>query len=207
MNRAYDDLLSLTDSKPTFYQKDGVPRWAPFHPGQSTGVYAEEAATLEVSCQSCDARFHVLIERRSHDHGPTIAQRIEDRSLHYGDPPNVGCCISGPSMNSEPVSILGYWRRERFEWIRDETLQIPFRRWSDPMTQEARLHVERMLSDPETDENLIEVYRSAIEGDDEKIAGLADRDEPVRYSEYREEATEPRPQGGFVEEVRPLRGE
>lgn len=30
-------------------------------------------------------------------------------TLHYGDPPNTGCCLSGASMNSEPRRILEYW--------------------------------------------------------------------------------------------------
>jgi len=47
MHRRYDDLLSLADRKPSFFQAGGVPRWARFNPETSTSPYASEAAIVE----------------------------------------------------------------------------------------------------------------------------------------------------------------
>ena len=33
----------------------------------------------------------------------SLASRVADGTIHYGDPPNAECCASGPTMNSEPA--------------------------------------------------------------------------------------------------------
>lgn len=189
MNRSYEDLLSLTSEPPAFFQKHGVPRWGAFEPGTSTDVYAVEAVTLEISCQACDARFHVLMERRSHGEPKTLAERIRDGSLHYGDPPNVGCCLSGSSMNSEPVRVLGYWSRESFEWTRDPSLEIAFRRYGDPLTQKMRDRSQELIDDPATSEEDVALLKQSLQRDDEERANPSPQGEPVAYSAYREAAT------------------
>lgn len=52
-----------------------------------------------------------------------LAHEIETRSLHYGDPPNIGCCPAGPTMNSEMIRILEYWRCNHLEYV-DKTTNI-----------------------------------------------------------------------------------
>src|SRR5690606_38100927 len=59
----------------------------------------------------------------------TLADRIREKCLNYGDPPNIDCCPAGPTMNSEPLRVLEYWRRfdrNEFivEWTRDLSLEI-----------------------------------------------------------------------------------
>lgn len=59
----------------------------------------------------------------------TLADDIRSKSIHYGDPPNTGCCPAGPTMNCEPHRVLEYWRKEegsstRFQWVRDPSLEI-----------------------------------------------------------------------------------
>jgi hypothetical protein len=63
----------------------------------------------------------------------TLADSIREKCLHYGDPPNIGCCPAGPTMNSEPRQVLQYWRRfetdengniRSLEWHRDRSLEI-----------------------------------------------------------------------------------
>lgn len=186
MNRSYEDLLSLTQEPPSFFQKDGVPRWAAFQPGVSTDVYADEAVTLEISCQACDARFHVLMERRSRNEAKTLADRILDGSIHYGDPPNVGCCLSGASMNTEPVRVLGYWARETWEWKREPSLEIAFRRHEDSLTDEMREKALAMIDDPNTKQTDIESLKKMLVRDEEDRASPNPEGGPVRYSEYRE---------------------
>lgn len=186
MNRSYEDLMSLTPARPSFFQKDGVPRWGTFQPGVSTDVYAVEAVVMEISCQSCDGRFHVLMERRSHGDPTTLAQRIADGSIHYGDPPNVDCCLGGPSMNSEPVRILEYWSRERMDWTRDPSLEIHMRRMGDPMTDAMREEMHARMESADTSEEIVELIRDALVSDDERRAAPPSTEEPVRYSEYAE---------------------
>ena len=40
---------------------------------------------------------------------PTLSERIRDMTIAYGDPPNIGCCPAGPTMNSVPRRVLEYW--------------------------------------------------------------------------------------------------
>jgi hypothetical protein len=186
LNRSYEDLFALTTVEPTFFQKGGVPRWGTFEPGRSTDVYAVEAATMEISCQGCDARFHVLMERRSHGEPKTLAERILDGSIHYGDPPNVGCCPSGPSMNSEPVRILGYWSRSDWQWKRDPSLEIEMRRFCDPMTETMRRSVEERLEHAETDADTRSLLAQTLAADDERRAERTLEEVPTSYSRYAE---------------------
>ena len=88
MNRHYDDLLALADRKPSFFQQGGVPRWTPFQAGDSTSPYTVDCAIVEIACQLCDMRFHVLMESGSRDK-QTILERIRAKGLWYLDPPNV----------------------------------------------------------------------------------------------------------------------
>jgi hypothetical protein len=170
MNRRYEDLLSMTDEKPSFFQRDGVPRWERFEPGRSNGVYAVEVAIMEIACQGCDDRFHVMMERDSHEDRKTLGERIAGKTIHYGDPPNVGCCDAGPTMNSEPVRIVEFWRREKFEWSRDPSLEIAFARWDDPMTDVARAITEAQLELEDINPAVKSSIRSLLAADDEKRA-------------------------------------
>lgn len=121
MKRAYDDITSRIAEPPSFFQADGVPRWGPFHPDVSPGIYADETALVEIACQSCDRRFRVMFEHSRSDHPPQpkIVDRIVQRSLFYGDPPNVDCCMSGPSMNSVPIRVVEYWSRSDPKYVVD----------------------------------------------------------------------------------------
>ena len=52
-----------------------------------------------------------------------LANDIRDGSLHYGDPPNIECCPAGPTMNSEMLKVIEYWKKgEHHEWVRDAEL-------------------------------------------------------------------------------------
>ncbi|MFW6184041.1 MAG: hypothetical protein ACOC8X_09610 [Chloroflexota bacterium] len=51
---------------------------------------------------------------------PQLSELIDAGRLHYGDPPNAGCCPAGPTMNSEPRRVLEFYRRsnDRFGFER-----------------------------------------------------------------------------------------
>jgi hypothetical protein len=186
MNRSYDDVLALTDRKPSFFQAGGFPRWEDFRPGASTDVYARDCAIAEIACQLCDTRFHVLMESTSRDRR-TIREEIHDRTLAYRDPPNVGCCSGGPSMTSETVRVLECWERmEGFQWRRDASAEVHFRRFQDPWTDDMRERAQAMADDPAIEEDLRRTMREGLLADDERrTASYEAAPEPTYASEFR----------------------
>ena len=57
----------------------------------------------------------------------TLADDVRDNSIHYGDPPNVGCCPAGPTMNCWNLSVVEFWHQRpvsTFGWFRDHELEI-----------------------------------------------------------------------------------
>lgn len=117
MNHHYSDIRSKIIEPPTWFDEQAVPRYCPFAPGESSDIYADEVALVEIACQSCDTRFMAAFS-----HGSTSWSRGElkahgqwtpddVRKFHYGDPPNVACCMSGPTMNSVPLRCVEFWRK------------------------------------------------------------------------------------------------
>ena len=191
MNREYRDLLALTPHKPSFFQEGGVPRWGAFTPGESNGVYASEVAIVEIACQGCDTRFHVLMESKRHE--ASLAQAIMEKSLHYGDPPNVGCCPAGPTMNSEPVSVVEYWRRNseihwtHDRWSRDTSKEIAFRRFGDPWTESMIEKAKAFINDPEKSEDERRQMQSALDAELRRVNEVDNTmsDPPEYASQFR----------------------
>ena len=73
---------------------------------------------------SIAAEFAAQRKRRP----PTLAEQVTDGSIHYGDPPNSGCCPAGPTMNCEDLAVVEFWRRYRTTvregWQRVSELEI-----------------------------------------------------------------------------------
>ncbi len=184
MHRHYDDLLALTDRKPSFFQQSGVPRWSAFQAGDSTSPYTVDCAIVEIACQMCDMRFHVLMESGSRDK-QTVLQRIHDRTLAFRDPPNVGCCRGGASTTSETVRVLEYWAREEtFHWKRDPSAEVAFRRFQDPWTDDMRARAEEIISDPATEEGVRRDMKAGLASDDERRSASMEEPEPVYATAY-----------------------
>lgn len=129
----YTDIVSRIALPPTWWDEHGVPRYCEFEPIATANVYADEAALVEIGCQNCGAGFNVAFTRSrsgllyvlGRQEYRSIADEIRAGTLHYGDPPNAGCCPSGPTMNCDDRRVLQYWKRERFDWERDSSLEIP----------------------------------------------------------------------------------
>ena len=184
MNRHYDDLLTLADRKPSFFQQGGVPRWTAFQAGDSTSPYTVDCAIVEIACQLCDMRFHVLMESGSRDK-QTILERIRAKSLWYLDPPNVGCCRGGTSMTSETVRVLEYWERaETFQWKRNPEAEVAFRRSQDPWTEEMRARAAGIIADPEIEEQIRSDMKAGLEADDERRSTAVTEPEPQYATEF-----------------------
>jgi hypothetical protein len=127
VHRYYEDILSRNSEEPVWYDEYAVPRYCEFDPSMVANIHADEVALVEVTCQGCGRPFRVAFAARapaafSQDEWPAgpIGRGIREKSLHYGDPPNVRCCSAGPSMNSEPRRVIQYWRRGDPAYIRVE---------------------------------------------------------------------------------------
>lgn len=122
MKQTYKDIVSRISEPPTWWDHNGVPRYGDFHPDLSPDIYADECVLFLIRCQNCQREFNVELSRSEHDLGwkgdplESLEECIPE--IFYGDPPNVGCCPSGPTMTSESIRILQFWKRERFDWIR-----------------------------------------------------------------------------------------
>lgn len=115
MHTDYRDIRTKAGGGVQWYDEHAVPRYDAFHPQACANVYADEVVLMEVRCQGCSKSFAVCMSKRRGDVGPTLAEQISDKSIHYGDPPNIGCCPAGPTMNSVPIKVLQYWRRNTSE--------------------------------------------------------------------------------------------
>lgn len=125
MNRNYSDIIDRIGMPPVWWEAGGVPRYNSFDPKESTGVYAAEAALVEVATQGCETTFLVLFE--SSNRSGEIANDIRNESLEYGDPPNVYCCNGACSaMSSVAIRVVEYWRQGGHtggsEYVRDNVI-------------------------------------------------------------------------------------
>lgn len=135
MHHDYADIRNLIPMAPLWFDEYAVPRYCEFHPGALASIYANEAILAEIECQNCRNRFKVafsrstmddVIDAMNSDVRTTLADHVRNQSLHYGDPPNIGCCPSGPTMNSDMRRVLEFWTRRKLDWQRDPALEITF---------------------------------------------------------------------------------
>lgn len=142
MNHHYDDIREKIPEPPQWWDENAVPRYCPFTPDAVADLYAHEVVLAEVTCQGCGHLFRVAFSLNSLTKipvGHTLADAIRDKALHYGDPPNIGCCAAGPTMNSEPRRVVEYWHTHHkeyvkeggivadgryFDWVRDPMLEV-----------------------------------------------------------------------------------
>jgi hypothetical protein len=83
--------------------------------------------------QTKDAYVVMRKEAYARAWGLTLAERIRLKNIGYGDPPNIWCCAAGPTMTSDTVRVLEYWRRyesdtegnvKSIDWTRYPELEI-----------------------------------------------------------------------------------
>lgn len=120
MHNKYDDITSIA-GEPKWWDEFAVPRYCEFSPDRVANIYASEVVLLEIACQNCGQRFQAAMSRDSldiYEHG-TLAGEVRRNTIHYGDPPNIGCCPAGPTMNCVDLGVNEYWVRRDTEWIRD----------------------------------------------------------------------------------------
>ena len=130
MHNHYEDIRAIAGYRaPDWYDSNGVPRYAPFHPRLVPDIYASEAALFEIECQSCGARFLVSDSWNSTERllsgRVMLSQRVS--TWEYGDPPNARCCPPGPTMSSVVLRCVEFWRRSLTsarQWERVPELEI-----------------------------------------------------------------------------------
>ena len=124
MNPTYEDITSRISESPSWFDQNGTPRYGAFSPKAVPNIYADEVVLYSIKCQCCGHEFNVANCRNKHEDGIELSTRVKEDSLHYGDPPNIGCCDAGPSMNSEPIRVLEFWKRDKWDWVRCPELEI-----------------------------------------------------------------------------------
>lgn len=139
MHHDYHDITSRISDPPQWWDEHAVPRFDTFTPGDVANIYADEVALVEIACQSCGRhflvafasdRFRALLRHERFGEPMTdtpLADAIRRGVIHYGDPPNVGCCAAGASMNCDDLRVCEYWRRGGalgLEWQRDSALEV-----------------------------------------------------------------------------------
>lgn len=137
MNHHYNDIRSRIAEPPLWFDTNGVPRYEPFRPRLISNIYAFECCLAEIACQNCGHRFLVAfswsrIEVGLDAQGVAWGKMHEPLTpeqatlLHYGDPPNVECCPSGPTMNCLDLRIVEWWRQnDHHEFQRVPSMEIP----------------------------------------------------------------------------------
>jgi len=121
MHCSYDDIRERIQEPPKWFDEFAVPRYCEFSPKKVANIHAREVVLVLIRCQHCEKKFEVsftelnlideLWDRSTRKKLKNISDLIEDGTLRYGDPPNVGCCGSGPTMNSVAIRVLEYWYR------------------------------------------------------------------------------------------------
>jgi hypothetical protein len=122
MNHDYSDIRDKIKETPLWYDQNGVPRYAPFHPKYCPNIYADKVALLRIACQNCGVIFFVEM------HSDVFGTFRHPKNLHYGDPPAHHC--TGDSMNSCPRAVVQMWTRDRdpksptfMDWLRHRDLE------------------------------------------------------------------------------------
>jgi len=123
MKQHYADIIDKL-GPPLWWDDNGTPRYKEFHPNLIPNIYAREVVYFEIQCQACRACFKVT-ECGSVLSDKQLLEAVKDHRIHYGDPPNTGCCVAGPTMNSEPLRVLQFWQRYQISegWVEVEELR------------------------------------------------------------------------------------
>jgi hypothetical protein len=112
----YDDIRSLIDREPDWFDTHGVPRYRPFEP-KMLGVYDQWTLLVEIACQECGQRFLVGGGSESFElanRGIELTLEYVAATFHYGDPPRHDCV--GDTMNCLEVRKVEAWRKY---WTQD----------------------------------------------------------------------------------------
>lgn len=106
----YLDIRRRIPEPPEWFDENGVPRYDEPHPSLCPNIYADEVVFFEIACQCCGARYVVERNWQRRDSSPSLTERVNQKDLHYGDPP-CWACAAGSSMTSDSIRTLQFWTR------------------------------------------------------------------------------------------------
>jgi hypothetical protein len=128
---SYSDITTRLGA-PLWYDENGTPRYDPFTPRMTANIYASEVVLYEIVCQSCGETFlvadswHVMDDMVSRVPVGSVRQAVEERTLHYGDPPHhkrgEHLC-GGTTMNCDDLRTVEFWQRDALDWERVPSLE------------------------------------------------------------------------------------
>lgn len=144
MHNDYSDIRERITEEPKWWDENAVPRYCKFSPEDMADIYCDEAALVRIECQACHRSFDVAfsfgISQRmqmmmrgveaAKAEAASLAADIREGTLHFGDPPNIGCCPAGATMNCNDLEVLEYWTQgkpdtpDSMRWGRDPSLEI-----------------------------------------------------------------------------------
>lgn len=127
----YEDILAVAKranaGEPIWYDENGVPRYAPFHP-DLLGVYDRLAVLAEVTCASCGQFMLVGLGRQRIEITGTTLTKYDLADVAaiveaWGDPPRhdlpSGERCAGETMSCSRVRVVEAWEQgDDFEWER-----------------------------------------------------------------------------------------
>jgi len=130
----YNYLADIIDKlgEPIWWDSEAaIPRYCKFHPDELNNIYAREAALILIECQNCGHQFKISEDWERMDGILHSRQLLSDaikegRWLGYSDPPNIRCCSAGPSMSSDVIRVLEFWKQENLEWVRCAEFEVKF---------------------------------------------------------------------------------
>jgi hypothetical protein len=125
MWNSYKDIRDRA-GEPDWWSDGGLPRYGTFDPHDVT-VYGRYVAFVRIACQCCDQEFRVAVAPDSWIQIPVLPKRESTPdpwdaigSFHFGDAPYHDCIGAGETMNSVPLEVLEFWKRENLvKWERD----------------------------------------------------------------------------------------
>ena len=121
MHQAYEDITSRISEEPRWYDENGVPRYAAFHPTYCPDIYANQVVLLRIACAGAGCRREFDVEM--HNDGP-LCPFLTREMIHYGDPPAHHCPYGGDTMNCDDIAIIECWHRPSAgEWERHRELE------------------------------------------------------------------------------------
>lgn len=119
----YDDIRSQL-GEPLWWDEWAVPRYWDFSPRHIADIYANQACLVRIACARCGKQFKVAMSSSSLS-VMALQQRIAEKTLYFGDPPNMGCCRAGPTMTSDMLNVIEFWRHNaNGTWQRDQSLEV-----------------------------------------------------------------------------------
>lgn len=110
--------------QPRWFTESGYPRYVKFSPDECENIYASECLLMEIACQGCGKIFRVSLNSGLMEETSLSDIINEYKYIHYGDPPNMACCLAGPTMNCIDLRIIEFWQRDGGEWARVPELEI-----------------------------------------------------------------------------------